>query len=295
MVALHGCTQQATTFDDESGWTDLAERFQFALLLPEQQEANNSARCFNFFMEQHNRRGEGEAASIAAMVEAITVEHDLDVARTFVTGLSAGGAMTAVMLAAYPDVFNAGALIAGLPYGCASTTGSAWLDAQKSSFLWWYYPQGEAVWAAYRCGIDRTPLPPPPPGRRSPEEWRALLAEAGGPPATTVWPRASIWHGSADGTVHPWNLDELVKQWTAAHGVDQVPDAESPSGAPYQKREYQDAEGETKVEAFEVPGLGHAMPIAPGSGRDQCGTPAEHFSAAGVCAASLIVEFWGLD
>ena len=73
VVALHGCTQQATTFDDESGWTDLAERFQFALLLPEQQEANNSARCFNFFMEQHNRRGEGEAASIAAMVEAITV------------------------------------------------------------------------------------------------------------------------------------------------------------------------------------------------------------------------------
>lgn len=43
-----------------------------------------------------------------------------DPARTFVTGLSAGGAMTSVMLAAYPDVFAAGAVIAGLPYDCLS-------------------------------------------------------------------------------------------------------------------------------------------------------------------------------
>src|SRR3712207_8459421 len=57
------------SFDDESGWTDLADRLRFAVLLPEQQEENNQTRCFNFFLESENRRGRGEAASIKAMID----------------------------------------------------------------------------------------------------------------------------------------------------------------------------------------------------------------------------------
>jgi poly(hydroxyalkanoate) depolymerase family esterase len=99
VVALHGCNQSATDFDDESGWTEMAERLRFAVLLPGQQEANNPTRCFNFFLESDNRRGRGEAASIMAMIEAMRNQHRTDPDRTYVTGLSAGGAMTAVMLA----------------------------------------------------------------------------------------------------------------------------------------------------------------------------------------------------
>ena len=135
VVALHGCTQTAYKFDDESGWTGLADQLRFALLLPEQQQVNNERFCFNWFLADHNRRGQGEAASIIAMVDEMKVGHGIDPNRIFVTGLSAGGGMAAAMLAAYPDVFRGGAIIAGIPFGRASTGGNAflaWARAYKS-------------------------------------------------------------------------------------------------------------------------------------------------------------------
>ena len=222
VVALHGCTQGARDFDDESGWTELAGRFGFAVLLPEQSPANNSERCFSFFSAEHNRRGAGEAASIAAMVERMRAEHGSDPRRTFVTGLSAGGAMSAVMLAAYPDLFAAGAIIAGVPYGCASTGGRWHLAWQR---LWWLMSYGEGAWAASRCGIDRTGYFRQRPVDLDPPAWGSRLGEAGAP-APAAWPRVSLWQGSADRIVHPANLDELVEQWTSAHGIDAVPGRE---------------------------------------------------------------------
>lgn len=131
VVGLHGCKQSAGSFDDESGWTSRADASRFALLFPEQQEANHRDRCFRFFSSDHNRRDQGEAASIRAMIEAMKASHGIDPGRIFDTGLSAGGGMAAVMLAAYPEVFQAGAIIAGLPYGCASTGGSITLAWQR--------------------------------------------------------------------------------------------------------------------------------------------------------------------
>ena len=290
VVALHGCTQGVRQFDDESGWTELADRLRFAVVFPEQPPANNKDGCFNFFSEAHNSRDRGEAASIMAMVEAMRSAHGTDPARTFVTGLSAGGAMAAVMLAAYPEAFQAGAIIAGVPYGCASTGGSFALEAQKRS---WSFTYGEGVWAALRCGIDRGPGLHLPPAPQSPQDWRARLAEAGAPrPAS--WPRVSLWQGREDRIVHPQNLQELLEQWTAAHGIDQIPDAEEAAPA-YRRRAYKDARGETKVETVEVLGLDHAVPVAPGSGPERCGRAASrHFADVGVCAAFLIARFWGI-
>jgi poly(3-hydroxybutyrate) depolymerase len=178
VVALHGCTQAAAGYDDESGWAGLADRFRFALLLPEQQKANNDALCFNFFRDEDNRRGQGEAASIRSMIATMVAKHGLDPSRVYVTGLSAGGAMTAVMLAAYPDMFAGGAIIAGVPYGCASTGGNPLLEAYRLMYVWNPY-LGEAAWAASRCGISRG-VPPFPPAPHDPDEWRQLALEAGG-------------------------------------------------------------------------------------------------------------------
>ena len=95
------------------------------LLLPEQTQANNPKTCFNWFLPGDTARDRGEALSIRQMIEKTIGAHGIDRSRVFVTGLSAGGAMTAAMLATYPEVFAAGAIIAGLPYGTAGNAQQA--------------------------------------------------------------------------------------------------------------------------------------------------------------------------
>jgi poly(hydroxyalkanoate) depolymerase family esterase len=115
VVVLHGCGQSASEYNHGAGWSVLADRHGFALLFPEQQRSNNLYLAFNWFAAGHSRRNRGEARSIREMVEAIVITHGIDRRRIFITGLSAGGAMTSVMLATYPDVFAGGAIIAGCP------------------------------------------------------------------------------------------------------------------------------------------------------------------------------------
>src|SRR4051794_6711039 len=125
VVVLHGCLQTAAGYDSGAGWSTLADRYGFALLLPEQQRSNNQSGCFNWFQTGDIERGHGEAQSIRQMVDKMMSDYGVDPARVFVTGLSAGGAMTSVMLATYPEVFAGGAIIAGLPYGAATNVQQA--------------------------------------------------------------------------------------------------------------------------------------------------------------------------
>src|SRR5690242_2678934 len=120
MVVLHGCTQTAAGYDQGAGWSTLADRYGFALLLPEQQRSNNPNGCFNWFLPAHSRRDRGEVLSIRQMIETSVVDHGVDRRRIFITGLSAGGAMTSNLLACYPEVFAGGAIIAGIPFGAAT-------------------------------------------------------------------------------------------------------------------------------------------------------------------------------
>jgi len=90
VVVLHGCTQNAAAYDHGSGWSRLADKNGFALLFPEQQRANNSNLCFNWFEPGDTARDQGEAASIRAMIAAMVEAHGIDERRIFVTGLSAG-------------------------------------------------------------------------------------------------------------------------------------------------------------------------------------------------------------
>ena len=125
VVALHGCTQTAAGYARGAGWADLAIARDFILLLPEQRASNNRQTCFSWFEPGDTRRGDGEVESIRGMIAAAIAEHGADPRRVYVTGLSAGGAMTGAMLAAYPELFAGGAIIAGLPYGSASGVGEA--------------------------------------------------------------------------------------------------------------------------------------------------------------------------
>ena len=125
VIALHGCTQTADEYDHGTGWSSLADNLGFAVVYPQQQPANNPHNCFSWFLPDDIVRGHGEALSIREMVEHAIATFAADRGKAFVTGLSAGGAMASVMLATYPEVFAGGAIIAGLPYGCASNVSTS--------------------------------------------------------------------------------------------------------------------------------------------------------------------------
>src|SRR5680860_756 len=97
VIVLHGCKQSATDYDCGSGWSDLADRHGFALLFPEQRRSNNWLLAFNWFEPRNSRRDYGEPLSIRQMIEQVVSDHGIDRKRIFITGLSAGGAMTSVM------------------------------------------------------------------------------------------------------------------------------------------------------------------------------------------------------
>ena len=120
VVVLHGCGQTAAGYDLGAGWSTLAKHYGFALLMPQQQSSNNGNGCFNWFNPEDTARDSGEACSIRQMIARMELDVGIDGRRVFVTGLSAGGAMTSVMLATYPELFAGGAIIAGLPFGVAT-------------------------------------------------------------------------------------------------------------------------------------------------------------------------------
>ncbi|WP_206050831.1 PHB depolymerase family esterase [Nocardioides speluncae] len=261
VVALHGCTQNAAAYDDETGWTELADRLGFALLLPQQRSANNANSCFNWFESGDISRGAGEALSIVQMMDRMRADSGVDPGRAFVTGLSAGGAMTSAMMAAYPERFRGGAVVAGIPARCATSLVQAF--------------------GCMHPGADK-----------SPAQWGDLVRGASS--HTGPWPTLSVWHGASDSTVAPMNRTELVEQWTNVHGTDATADT-SDTVAGYPHRVYRDAGGHPVVESYEITGMAHGQPVDPGSGTTQCGRAAPYILDVNICAAHHIARFWGLD
>ncbi len=119
VVVLHGCRQTAEEYERSAGWSHLARDRGFAVLYAEQRRANNPNVCFNWFRPSNVTRDRGEVGSIRQMIARMVALNKLDRRRIFITGLSAGGAMTAAMIAAYPELFAGAGIIAGLPFGAA--------------------------------------------------------------------------------------------------------------------------------------------------------------------------------
>lgn len=260
VVVLHGCGQEAAAFAEDSGWIALAERLRIPLILPEQVRDNNRGGCFNWFNPAQTRRDQGEALSIRQMVATGLRRTGGNPEQVFVVGLSAGGAMAAAILASYPDVFAAGAVVAGLPAGCATAA-----------------PQA----------LARMSQPGP---SISAEDWGALVRASSPAAYRGPWPRLSIWHGGVDRVVDPGNADLLVTQWRDVHGIGAAPGRETRDGGATHVA--WGAPGKPAVELWNLPDLGHGYPIAAAQGGE--GRASRWVIDSGVDATLAIADFWNL-
>ena len=261
VVVLHGCTQTASAME-AAGWNALADQYHFAVLYPQQRSANQSLSCFMWYGATDIARTGGEAQSIIQMVDTEVSSHAIDTNKVFVTGLSAGAAFTAVMLATYPDRFAAGSIMAGVPYKCATDVTSASSCQQMSATS----QKTAAAWGD--------------------------LVRGGDTGFSGTWPRVQIWQGTSDYTVNPANATELVKQWTNVWGTDQTADATDTISTA--TRTQFKAGNTVAVELYTVTGMGHAIAI----GMDPDGacpaTTSAYFSDEKICSTTRAAQFFGL-
>jgi poly(hydroxyalkanoate) depolymerase family esterase len=223
LVMLHGGTQDADDFAVGTRMNVLAEEYGLIVAYPSQSKVANPSLCWSWFNPEHQMRGVGEPAIIAGITNEIAAEYDVDPHRVFVAGLSAGGAMAAVMGATYHEVYAAVGVHSGLPYRSATDVASAF--------------------AAMRGD----------PGLR-PRRRRNPRGVADNHPRI----RTIVFHGEADQIVHPSNAAKIVKaQAKIGESVERAEARPSASRA-YTRTVTRDRTGSVVVEQWLIHGSGHA-------------------------------------
>ena len=220
VVMLHGCTQTPDDFASGTRMNAAAELKPCLVLYPAQAQRANSGRCWNWFKSNHQKRDRGEPSIIGGMTREIITRYDVDPRRVYVAGLSAGGAMAAILKSTHPDLFAAAGVHSGLPYGAAHDLPSA-LAAMK----------GQPRWSAGR-DHDLTPL---------------IVFH--GDADTTVHPRngGEILAQAVPGS----DASVSASRTEVKHG--QVPD-----GHPFTRTLYRDHAGRVIAEHWLVHGAAHA-------------------------------------
>ncbi|MES2019148.1 MAG: PHB depolymerase family esterase [Pseudomonadota bacterium] len=222
MVMLHGCTQDPDDFARGTQMNVLAEELPCLVLYPAQSQQANPARCWNWFSELDQTRGQGEPSIIAGMTDTVIASHKVDRAQVYVAGLSAGGAMATIMGTLYPELYAAVGVHSGLPFGSAHDLPSA-LAAMQGNMGRSRSP-GKAIPIIVFHG-DRDTTVHPANGDALIQQGRHvaandILIEPGRVPHGHAYTRTV--HRRADGTPHAeqWLIHGAGHAWSggSAHG-----------------------------------------------------------------------------
>lgn len=220
LVMLHGCGQDPDDFAVGTRMNEMARRNGWLVLYPAQSTQANPHGCWNWFKSNHQERGRGEPALIAALTQEIMASHRVDANRVYVAGLSAGGAMAAIVGRAYPELFAAVGVHSGLPHGAVD-------DAN-------------AAMAMMRGGQDTRP----------PVEEAAPSGQHR--PTPTI-----VFHGTRDMTVHPLNGEHVYADATAGvKGAHRVENGREGTRA-YTRKTHVTPQGRVQAELWLIEGGGH--------------------------------------
>ncbi|WP_320668747.1 extracellular catalytic domain type 1 short-chain-length polyhydroxyalkanoate depolymerase [Patulibacter defluvii] len=121
LVMTHGCQTTADQQMRANGYNRLAERERFVVLYPDVDygatiQPGPLVRCWRFFWPGSWHRDGGDAAAIAGMTREVAGRWRIDPERIYLMGMSAGGFMTSILSATYPDLYAAVGIMAGGAY-----------------------------------------------------------------------------------------------------------------------------------------------------------------------------------
>jgi poly(hydroxyalkanoate) depolymerase family esterase len=232
VISLHGCTQTADVFRQLTRWDQLAEVKNFIVVFPQQSQSSNQYSCWNFFQDANMKRDAGEPSYIAGLTQSVEQNYTVDPHRVYIDGLSAGGAMSSVLAATYPDVFAAAGIGSGCEYAAT------------------------AACAGYQ-GID--------PKQAGQQAYAAMGSHARAMPVI-------VFEGDQDTTVPPVNAQQVVQQWQvtddladdgSANGsipvqATSATNGQVANGRSYTLTSYSNGHNAELIQSWLVHGMGHA-------------------------------------